>query len=180
MTRVMRLSDIRIKGSFKNSIPNDYKLTQCRDYWNQHGFYLHDIVVNNQDYLVDGCIQYLVLKENGIEDIVVRDLDKKVHKRQKLKVRKSGKKKLKSYRDMETLYVFGVHLGRGKKERVWRAPNKFQKEWEDILNVGDVVMVKTKRGNAPIEITRIEKLTECPVDIPVKKVVKKISKYNKE
>lgn len=48
------------------------------------------------------------------------------------------------------------------------------------LNVGDVVMVKTKRGNAPIEITRIEKLTECPVDIPVKKVVKKISKYNKE
>lgn len=31
MTRVMKLSDIRIKGSFKNSIPNDYKLAQCRE-----------------------------------------------------------------------------------------------------------------------------------------------------
>lgn len=49
----------------------------------------------------------------------------------------------------------------------------FKKNGKIFLNVGDVVMVKTKRGNAPIEITRIEKLTECPVDIPVKKVVKK-------
>ena len=180
MTRVMKLSDIRIKGAFENSVPNDYKLSQCREYWNQHGFYLHDIVVNNKGYLVDGYVQYLVLKENSIEDIVVRDLDKKVHKRQKLKVRKSGKKKSKSYRDMETLYVFGVHPGRGTKERVWRAPSKFQKEWEEILNVGNIVMVKTKCGNAPIEITRIERLSECPVDIPVKRVIEKISKYNKE
>lgn len=179
MTRVMKLSDIRIKGSFENSVPNDYKLAQCREYWNQHGVYLHDIVVNNKGYLVDGYIQYLVLKENGIEDIVVGDLDKKVHKRHKLKVRKSGKKKSRSYRDIETLYIFGIHPGK-TKERVWRAPNKFQKEWEDILNVGDIVMVKTKRGNAPIKVTRIERLTECPVDIPVKRVVKKISKYNKE
>lgn len=180
MTRVMKLFDIRIKGSFENSVPNDYKLAQCREYWNQHGFYLHDIVVNNKGYLVDGYIQYLVLKENGIEDIVVRDLDKKVHKRQKLKVRKSDKKKSKSYRDMETLYVFGVHPGRGKKERVWRAPSKFQKEWEEILNVGDIVMVKTKHGNASIKVTRIERLFECPVDIPVKRVIKKVTKYNKE
>lgn len=180
MTRVMKLSDIRIKGAFKYSIPNDYKLAQCREYWNQHGFYLHDIVVNNNGYLVDGYIQYLVLKENDVEDVVVKDIDKKVHKRQKLKVRKSGKKKLKSYRDMETLYVFGIHPGRGKKERVWRVSNKFQKEWEDILNIGDVVMVKTKRGNAPIKVTRIERLTECPVDIPVKRVIKKVAKCNKE
>lgn len=81
---------------------------------------------------------------------------------------------------METLYIFGIHLGRGKKERVWRAPNKFQKEWEDILNIGDIVMVKTKRGNAPIEVTRIERLDKCPVDISVKRVVEKISRYNKE
>ena len=58
MTRVMKLSDVRIKGSFKNSFPNDYKLAQCREYWNRHGFYLHDIVVDNKGYLVDGYIQY--------------------------------------------------------------------------------------------------------------------------
>ena len=80
MTRVMKLSDIRIKGSFKNSIPNDYKLAQCREYWDQHGFYLHDIVVNNKDYLVNGYIQYLLLKENGIQDVVVKDLIRKYTK----------------------------------------------------------------------------------------------------
>lgn len=173
MTRVMKLSDIRIKGSFKNSIPNDYKLAQCREYWDQHGFYLHDIVVNNKDYLVNGYIQYLLLKENGIQDVVVKDFDKKIYKRRKPNVRKSDKKKAKSYRDTETLYIFGIHLG-GIKERVWRAPNKFQKEWEAILSIGDIVMVKTKHGNALIKVTRIERLTKCPVDIPVKRVVKRL------
>lgn len=180
MTRAVKISDIRIKGSFENSVPNDYKLVQCREYWSQHGLYLHDIVVNDKDYLVNGYIQYLILKENNIEDVVVKDFDKKIHRRTRSNVRKRDKKKVKSYRDIETLYVFGVHIGRGTKERVWRVPNKFQKEWEDILNVGDIVMVKTKRGKVPIRITRIEKLSECPVDIPVKKVIKKISKYNKE
>ncbi|EOS35385.1 hypothetical protein C804_00987 [Lachnospiraceae bacterium A4] len=179
MTRVMKLSDIRIKGSFKNSIPNDYKLAQCREYWDQHGFYLHDIVVNNKDYLVNGYIQYLLLKENGIQDVVVKDYDKKVYKRRKLKVRKNSNKKSKSYRDMETLYVFGIHLGR-TKERVWRVPNKFQKEWECILCVGDTVLAKTRYGNAPIIVTRIERVSECPVDMPVKKIVKKITIDNEE
>lgn len=179
MTRVMKLSDIRIKGSFKNSIPNDYKLAQCREYWDQHGFYLHDIVVNNKDYLVNGYIQYLLLKENGIQDVVVKDFDKKVYKRRKLKVRKNSNKKSKSYRDMETLYVFGIHPGR-TKERVWRVPNKFQKKWECILSVGDTVLAKTKNGNAPIIVTRIERLSECPVDMPVKKIVKKITIDNEE
>lgn len=179
MTRVMKLSDIRIKGSFKNSIPNDYKLAQCREYWDQHGFYLHDIVVNNKDYLVNGYIQYLLLKENGIQGVVVKDYDKKVYKRRKLKVRKNSNKKSKSYRDMETLYVFGIHLGR-TKERVWRVPNKFQKEWECILCVGDTVLAKTRYGNAPIIVTRIERVSECPVDMPVKKIVKKITIDNEE
>lgn len=174
MTRVMKLSDIRIKGSFKNSIPNDYKLAQCREYWDQHGFYLHDIVVNNKDYLVNGYIQYLLLKENGIQDVVVKDFDKKVYKRRKLKVRKNSNKKSKSYRDMETLYVFGIYPGR-TKERVWRVSNKFQKEWECILSVGDTVFAKTKYGNAPIIVTRIERLSECPVDMPVKRIAKKIT-----
>lgn len=178
MTRVMKLSDIRIKGSFKNSIPNDYKLAQCREYWKQHHLYNHDIIVKKNGYLEDGYIQYLILKENGVEDVTVIDFDRKVYSI-KTNARKNNKKKSKSYRDVETLYVFGIHP-KGIKERVWRAPSKFQKEWEEILNVGDIVMVKTKRGNAPIKVTRIERLSECPVDMPVKRVVKKISQYNKE
>ena len=53
-------------------------------------------------------------------------------------------------------------------------PTKFQKEWESILNVGDTVLVKTKRGKAPIKVTRIERLSECPVDLPVKRVVERL------
>ena len=179
MTRAVNISQIRIKGSFKNSVPNDYKLAQCREYWSKHGFYLHDIIVNDKGQLVDGYIQYLVLRENNIKDVVVKGFDKKIHKRNKSKVRKGNKKKVKSYRDTETLYVFGVHPGRSK-ERVWRVPTKFQKEWESILNVGDTVLVKTKRGKAPIKVTRIERLSECPVDLPVKKIVKKITIDNEE
>lgn len=177
MTRTMKLSDIRIKKSFENSTPNDYKIAQCREYWKQHHLYNHDLVVQNNGYLVNGYIQYLVLKENGVEDVIVKDFDKKVNR--KSNIRKNSKKKTKSYRDTETLYVFGIHP-RGTKERVWRVPNKFQKEWEEILNVGDILMVKTKRGNALIKITRIERLSECPVDIPVKRVVKKITKNKNE
>ena len=173
MTRIMKLSDIKIKRSFENSVPNDYKIVQCREYWKQHHQYLHNIVVNNNNYLVDGYIQYLVLKENSKEDVTVKDFDKKVRKRRKPNIRKSDKKKVKSYRDTETLYVFGIHP-RGTKERVWRVPNKFQKEWEEILNIGDILMVKTKRGNALIKVTRIEKLSECPVEIPVKRVVERL------
>lgn len=173
MTRAVKLSDIRIKSSFENSVPNDYKLEQCREYWNQHGFYLHNIVVNDKGYLVDGYIQYLVLKENDIEDVVVKDFDKKVYRRKRSNVRKRDKKKVRSYRDTETLYVFGIHP-KGNKERVWRVPNKFQKEWEDILDVGDLVMVRTKHGNALIRVTRIESLSKCPVDMPVKRVVERL------
>lgn len=174
MKRTMKLSDIRIKKSFENKTPNDYKVAQCREYWNQHHLYNHDIVVKNNGYLVNGYIQYLVLKENGVEDVTVRDFDKKLWNR-KPNVRKNSGQKAKSYRDRETLYIFGIHP-RGTKERVWRVPNKFQKEWEDILNIGDFVLVKTKRGNAPIRITRIERLSECPVEIPVKRIVKKLTK----
>ena len=53
-------------------------------------------------------------------------------------------------------------------------PNKFQKEWEDILDVGDLVMVRTKHGNALIRVTRIESLSKCPVDTPVKRVVERL------
>lgn len=35
-------------------------------------------------------------------------------------------------------------------------------------------MVKTKHGNALIKVTRIERLTKCPVDIPVKRIVKRL------
>ena len=171
MTRVIKISEIRIKGSFENSNPNAYKLAQCREYWNQHRLYLHDIVVNQNGYLVDGYIQYLVLKENDIEDVSVKDFDKKIYKRRKPNKRKSDKKKVKSYRDIESLYVFGVHPGR-TKERVWRVPYKFQKKWEDILKIGDILLVKTKYGKAPVRVTSIKRLRECPVDIPVKKVIK--------
>ena len=92
----------------------------------------------------------------------------------KRKLPKQSKPKKLTYRESNTTYVFGTLLySRSKKERVWRIPNNWKEEYIANFNVGDAVLVHNKKGLSPIKITRIEKLKECPVDIPVKKVVRK-------
>lgn len=149
----------------------------CRNYWNEHGEQDRYIVVDHNNILIDGYIQYLVLKENDIDMAEIRISDKKKKKwsRKNCKQTKLSKVKRPNYRECETTYIFGIHpKSKSTKERVWRVPNSWYRGWTDSLNVGDMLLVKTKYGLAPIEITRIEKLSECPVDMPVKMVVKKL------
>ena len=80
-----------------------------------------------------------------------------------------------NYRECNTTYIYGVHPNSNStKERVWRVPNSWWNGWAENLNIGDMLLVKTKYGLAPIKITKIERLNECPVDTPVKTVVRKI------
>ena len=59
---------------------------------------------------------------------------------------------------------------------MWRVPKTWSEAgWEDGLSVGDSILVDTKFGTRRIEITKIEFLDECPIDIPVKRVVKRIN-----
>lgn len=72
MKRTMKLKDITIRDSFANTIPKEHKMKECRDYWEEHQEQDRYIVVDRNNVLVDGYIQYLVLKENGIEDVEIR------------------------------------------------------------------------------------------------------------
>lgn len=164
--KYLKLSDIYIKESFANSIPKEEKIEECRRFWNTYHKQDRYIVVNNRHTLVDGYIQYLVLKENNVEVAEVHFSNKK-----------KGKwiRKEKTYRESKTNYIYGIHPNSNDhKERVWRIPNSWWNGWADSLNIGDMLMVKTKYGLAPIRITKIEKSNICPVGIPVKTVVRKI------
>ena len=171
----MRLKNIKIKESFTATIPKAEKVAECKEYWNNHHRQDRYIVVDHNNILIDGYIQYLVLKEAGIEIVEVKISDKKRKKwSRKRRLPKQSKPKKLMYRESNTTYVFGILLySRSKKERVWRIPNSWQEERIADLNVGDVVMVHNRKGLSTIQITRIEKLNRCPVEIPVKKVVSK-------
>lgn len=171
----MRLSDIKISKSFSNTTPKEEKITECRKYWNDNHEQDRYIVVDYNNTLVDGYIQYLVLKEMGedMAEIRVSNKKKKQYARKNKRIHQSIKKA--NYRKRETTYIFGVHPNsKSTKERVWRVPNSWWRGWTDSLNIGDMLLVKTKYGLAPIEITGIKRLNECPVDIPVKTVVRKL------
>lgn len=174
--KYMRLEDINIKDSFANSVPKKEKVNVCRKHWDKNHEQDRYIVVNRNNFLIDGYIQYLVLKENNVDVAEVKVSDRKrkkwTRKNQQLKVRKINNK---NYRERETTYIYGVHPNsKSIKERVWRVPNSWWDGWADSLSIGDMIWVNTKYGIAPIEITRIERSGECPVSIPVKTVVRKI------
>lgn len=180
--RYMKLSEIKIKDSFMNSNPKEEKMNECRRYWKDNHEQDRYIVVDHSNVLIDGYIQYLILKENNedIAEIQVSNKKKKQYSRKKINKEKYKSNKRSNYRECETTYVFGIHLNSNSiKERVWRIPNSWWTGWTEKLNIGDMLLVKTKYGLAPIQIIRIEKMDECPVEFPVKTVVKKLGGFER-
>lgn len=167
--RRMRLEDIKIKESFANTTPSEEKMNECRKFWEMCNKQDRYVVVNKKGYLIDGYVQYLVLKENGIEDVEIR-VGRSTKKRWN---RKPLKSLYPNYREQITTYIYGVHPNdKRKKERVWRVPNNWI-DWGNDLLPGDKILACTKRGITPIIITRIEWLDKCPVDMPVRKICRK-------
>ena len=164
--KYMKMDSIKIKHSFAATTPKAEKLDECRRFWNTYHKQDRYIVIDNKNTLVDGYIQYLVLKEKNVEVAEVHHSNKKKEK---------WFRKEKTYRECTTTYIYGVHPNsKDIKERVWRVPNSWWQGWVDSLNIGDMMLVHTKHGLSPIRITRIEISDRCPVDIPVKTVVRKI------
>ena len=167
--RTMKLVDIKISDAFANSIPSEKKLNECRNNWTQYNRQDRYIVVNPDNVLIDGYIQYLVLKENNVEEVEVKISTK----RKKRWYRKNVKDwNIPHYRNETTTYVYGVHPNsKSEKEFVWRVPKSWSElGWEDGLNIGDEILAATKFGIKPIVITNIEITDKCPVNIPVKRV----------
>ena len=171
--RKMKLSDIKISEAFANTIPKEEKLEECRKNWNENHCQDRFVVVNRKNILIDGYIQYLILKENNMNEAEVKISNKRKKRWNRKPVKKNFVPK---YRDELTTYIFGVHpYSEIKKEFVWRVPKTWSEAgWEDGLSVGDSILVDTKFGTRRIEITKIEFLDECPIDIPVKRVVKRL------
>ena len=171
----MKLSDIKISDAFANSIPRVEKLNECRNSWNLWNRQDRYIVVNSDNVLIDGYIQYLVLKENNVEEVEVEISNKP----KECWYRKNMEDwEIPYYRNNTTTYVYGIHPNsKYTKEFVWRVPKSWSElGWEDGLNIGDEILVDTKFGIKPVVVTKIEIADKCPVNIPVKRVVKRINK----
>lgn len=168
MSRV-HLEQIKISDEFKNSIPAESKLDECRSHWEKYHEQDRYIVVDSDGTLIDGYVQYLILKEFGEKsaDILVSERKRKIwHRKPDIE---------ESYRVKDTVYIYGYHPQlKEKKEFVWRVPASWAKKgWHESVNPGDTVYVKTKFGNSSIVVTRVETLNECPVNFPVKIVIGK-------
>ena len=75
--RRMKLSDIKISEAFANSVPREEKMNECRNNWNKWNRQDRFIVVNPDNVLIDGYIQYLVLKENKIDEAEIKISDRR-------------------------------------------------------------------------------------------------------
>ena len=162
---ILKLDEIKISSAFSESVPSEKKMAECRYNWNVFNAQDRYIILNDDYYLIDGYIQYLVLKENGSECAEVRFSNKKRrkwHRKQFIPLPK--------YRNESTTYIYGVHPNsKEPKTYMWRVPESWTC-WAENIQIGDTIMCATKNGYAPVLVNKIEILDRCPIDIPVKKV----------
>lgn len=155
----IKLDEIIIPKSFLESKPSETKIEKYKNKWKKYNKQPKPLIVDEDNVLIDGYIQYLVLKELGYEE-------------GNYLVRHESKKEKSSYRDTLTTYVYGVHPNSNcTKEFVWRVP-KSMTWFAENVQVGDSILCQTKFGIAPVIVSKVETLDKCPVDFRVKKVAK--------
>ena len=172
--KVIPLSDIIIRQNFLNSTPSDEKMTAHRRHWKTHHTQEVFIVLDKNNILVDGYIQYLILKENNIEWAGV-EIVEDVKEYKKLHKRKENKTTYPSYKEMKTIYVFGKHLNSNdEKVYTWRIPPT----WKSFgVKIGDTIFCYSKCGVVPVVVTDIQALDKPPIDRKIK-CVARARKYN--
>ena len=164
MTR-LKLDEIKITSAFAETTPSEKKMSECRYNWNLFKTQDRYLVLDDNYYLIDGYVQYLVLKEKGAEYAEVKFSNKKQKRWYRKRMNYVPK-----YRNESTTYVYGVHPSdKYNKERVWRIPKNWLWSAKNI-QVGDSILCETKNGKAPVIVTKVEALDTCPVDFAVKKV----------
>lgn len=151
MIKFMKISEIKITDAFKSSCPNEIKVNKCRDYWEKHHKQSKMIVLSKNNVLVDGYIQYLILKEKGVKIAEVEQSE---------------------YQKEWTTYIYGIHQEGSGKEYVWKVPKSWA-GWENDILPGDKILVETKYGAREIIVTKIEWLEKRPVNRRIRNVYKK-------
>ena len=128
------------------------------------------ILLDYNNVLRDGYIQYLILKENGVDEATI--MRKKKYKRLK------EYKPTPSYKNSNTTYIFGIHPNsKCTKEFVWRVPASWG-NWAENIEIGDTIFCQTKFGFSPVTVSRVQTLDKPPVDIRVKRVTKREIRRN--
>lgn len=155
----VKLKEIKIKPSFLSSVPNAKKVELYITKYVQTCKQAKPILIDKNGYLLDGYIQYLILKSFGVEkaEVIVKSKPEKI-----------------TYKNSRTIYVFGYHpKDRRAKEFVWRVPASWT-EWANNVKIGDIIYCNTKYGSKKVVVNRIEVLSTPPVDICIRKVCKRI------
>ncbi len=152
--KTIKLSDIIITKAFLDSRPSEAKVMHYKEQYEKTHKQTKYIVLDKNNVLVDGYIQYLILRANGVDEAQY--------------IRKGTK--LDSYRNKMTTYIYGKHLNSNcNKEYVWRVPDSWCKFKRDI-KIDDMIFCNTKIGVAPVIVTKIITTDECPVYFRVKRV----------
>ena len=161
----IKLDYIIIPKVFLESKPSEMKIEKCRNKWKKYNKQPKLLIIDEDNVLVDGYIQYLVLKELG-------------HEEGNYIIKHESKKEKSSYRNIPTTYIYGKHPNsKHTKIYMWRVPKNWT-NWADNIQIGDTIICSTKFGYAPVIVNKIEILDECPIDIPVKKVCNKKIRRN--
>lgn len=166
----IKLSEIKITSAFKETTPNPEKVQRYRDYYKENRKQSKPILLDYDNVLRDGYIQYLILKENGVEEVTI--MRKKRYKKVK------EYKPTPSYKDNFTTYIYGTHPNsKDIKTYMWRVPEAWT-SWADNIQIGDTILCVTKNGYAPVVVNKVETLDKCPVDFRVKKVARREIRRN--
>ena len=164
MKAKIKLSSIKIPKSYAVTTPSEKKVRTKRKKYRKGK--LRAITINTDGFLINGYINYLILKENNVEDADVNIVD----------IKKNDNSNVpESYRSTRTTYIYGKHPNdKSDKIYIWRIPNKenWMKFSETVLP-DDLIFCKTKFGCSPVIVQAIQTVDKCPVEFPVKKVLSK-------
>lgn len=160
----IRFEDIIIPEAYAKTTPKPEKIQACVEIYKKENQLDRWLVLTPNNTLIDGYIGYLALKQLGysgeIEVQVEQTLSNKYKKRELPSQR--------TYRNVPTKYVYAHHIGK-TKSYVWRlTPNKFNEN----ISVNQKIVVNTKGGKRVVVVDDVKILSKCPVETPVKKVVR--------
>lgn len=162
MRTTVKLSSIKIPKSYAATIPSEKKVRIKRKKYRKGK--LRAITINTDGFLINGYINYLILKENNVEEAEVNIVDIK---------KNDNSNAPESYRNTSTTYIYGKHPN-NKSEKIytWRIPNaESWRKFSEMVLPNDLIFCKTKFGCSLVIVQAIQTVDKCPVDFPVKKVL---------
>lgn len=75
IVRNVKLKDIKIKKEFEKKKPNNFKMSKKWNYYRRTGRLESDIVLDENNFLIDGYTSYLIAEADGIKklDVIIRN-----------------------------------------------------------------------------------------------------------